>query len=110
MNWIIYNWKFILAIALCAIELVFVILQLAKKPIKTDNIKEKIFGILPVVINLAEDILGPGCGSEKKKFCETIISALIGKNSFSPEFLSSAIESILSTPHSHVEKGNTDEK
>lgn len=104
------NWKFLLAIILCLIELVFVILSLAKKPIKTDSIKEKILSILPVVINLAEEILGPGAGAEKKKFCESIISSLIGKSSFSSEFLSSAIESILSTPSKKMEKGNTDEK
>lgn len=94
-EFIFANWQWIVAFVFAAIE--FIIL-LCRKQVKTDTLKEKILQLLPSCISLAEEILGSGNGEKKKDLASRMIKALLSAGSDYDDFISSAIESILSTP------------
>lgn len=105
-DFIINNWQWIACLVVGTIELFFVIF---KKSQKVDTLKEKILSLLPVLISMAEELLGPGVGSEKKRFVSDLLHRLLRIDSSYDQFVSSAIESILSTPTKKAERKN-DEK
>lgn len=94
-EFLISNWQWIACLVVGTIELFFVIF---KKSTKVNTIREKILDLLPVCISLAEEFIGAGNGSTKKSFALDLVKKLLKLDDSNDAFISSAIESILSTP------------
>lgn len=95
LDFLVNNWQWLSCLVLCLVELLLVIF---KKSIKLDTVREKIMAFLPVCISLAEEVFGSGNGSQKKDFVISIIKSSLDLKDNYDSFISSAIESILSTP------------
>lgn len=111
-EFLVNNWQWIACLVIGTIELFFVIF---KKSQKLDTVKEKILALLPAVIGLAEEVFGPGVGSKKKAFVLNEIKQIFAVGHVNlgdsyDSFISSAIESILSTPEKKSQRKENDEK
>ena len=95
IDFLVNNWHWLLCLVLCLVELLLVIF---KKSIKFDTVREKIMAFLPVCISLAEEVIGSGNGSKKKDYVIALIKSSLDLKDDYDSFISSAIESILSTP------------
>lgn len=100
-SWICENYKFLIALTLCVIELIVVLVRCNYKVV--DATKEYILQKLPFLIASAESSLLDGA-DKKKLVIDGIVSLLkeefprITLNSKLTNFISDAIEDILSTP------------
>lgn len=104
---LVNNWQWIACLVIGTIELFFVIF---KKSQKLDTVKEKILALLPVVIRLAEEVLGPGVGAEKLAFVHNFLHDFYKLDDSYDQFITSAIENILSTPEKKSQRKESDEK
>ena len=89
------NYLFVIYITIMLVELIII---LCKRPVKTDTLKERVLSLLPFCIRLTEQTMINTTSKEKLDFCISTCKSLLHLDDSYDSFISSSIESILSTP------------